>query len=190
MCWPALILGAKAVGATAATSGLFGTAGVWSAGQSALTLGTAASAFGAIRSGQTAAANFKYQAHMARYHAQINDNNALMRERAAEVEADLFDDRAKLLLSKQNVAFAKSGVAINQDTPLEVAAKTAADLTTERLAILYRGKVGAEAERHAAVGQRFAAVNAARNVREARAGGYLSAGATAGVGVHKLGLLS
>ena len=175
---------------TAATSGLFGSAGVFGLGQTVSTLGAASGIFGSIYSSQTQQANYDYQAHMANYNAAIADNNAVMAEQAAEFEADLFDDRLKRLMSKQTTKYAKSGVVINQDTPLNVAADTSSEGALERLAILYRGQNEADASRASAVGQRFASVNAKQNASRAKYGGYLNTATAAGKGAYNLGLLT
>ena len=127
---------------------------------------------------------------MANYNAAIADNNAVMAEQAAEFEADLFDDRLKRLMSKQTTKYAKSGVVINQDTPLDVAADTSSEGALERLAILYRGQNEADASRASAVGQRFASVNAKQNASRAKYGGYLNTATAAGKGAYNLGLLT
>ena len=195
MCEP-IMLGTAATtasstaGLTAATSGLFGSAGAFGLGQTLTTLGAASGIFGSIYSSQTQQANYEYQAHMANYNAAIADNNAVMAEQAAEYEADLFDDRLKRMMSTQTTKYAKSGVVINQDTPLDVAADTSSEGALERLAILYRGQTEADASRASAVGQRFASVNAKQNASRAKYGGYLNAAGAAAKGANRLGLLT
>lgn len=178
------------VPAKAATSGLFGSGGLFGFGQTFASLSAATGAFGAIRQGKIAEANFKYQAHMADYQAKVHENNALMQRREAEFKADMFDDRLKVLLAKQNTAFAKGNVVINQDTPLEISVDTASEGALERLAILYRGETAASAEEAAAGGQRFAAVNARANAKRAPLSGVINAATHVGTGAYRLGLLT
>jgi len=192
MCEPISMFGATAAASSTgvATSGLFGAANVFGWGQTLSTLGSASGIFGSIYSSQTQQANYDYQAHMANYNAAIADNNAVMAEQAAEFEADTFDDRLKRLMSTQTTKYAKSGVVINQDTPLNVAADTSSEGALERLAILYRGQNEADASRASSVGQRFASVNAKQNASRAQYGGYLNTATAAGKGAYNLGLLT
>jgi len=164
--------------ATAATTGLFGSAGVFSLGATLSTASSALSVMGSLSSSSTQQSNYEYQAHMANYNAQIQSNNAIMAERAAVFEADMHDDRLKRLMGTQESRFAKSGVVINQDTPLQVASETAEQGALDRLAILYRGKTQATANRAAATGQNYAAVNARNNAVRAQASGFATAAAS------------
>ena len=191
MCEPILFGATAAASSTgAATAGLIGFGGEFALGQALGTFGTMASVGGALYSGATQSANNKYMAQIAEYNAQVGENNAIMAERAAEHEADLFDDKLKRLISKQKTGYAKGNVVINQDTPLDVTVDTASEGALERLAILYRGDVQAAADRTGAQGQRFAAVNHRANAGRARVGSYINATANASMGAHKLGLLT
>ena len=175
---------------TAASSGLFGAAGAFSWGSTLSTLSTFSSGLGALYSGATASANAKYQANMYEYQAQVDENNAIMAERASEQKADIFDEKLRRLMGTQAVKTAKSGTVINQDTPLEVAVNTAAEGSAERLAILYRGDVQAYAHRAGAKGQQFAAQNARDNATRAETGSYINAATQIGNGAYKGGLLA
>tara|TARA_R100001377_G_scaffold66585_3_gene41877 strand:+ start:647 stop:1207 length:561 start_codon:yes stop_codon:yes gene_type:complete len=186
MCIEAIMFGTKA----AASSGLFGSAGNYGLGQTLSSLGSASGIFSSIYSSQTQQVNYDYQAHMANYNAAIADNNAVMAKQASEYEADLFDSKLNRMMSTQTTKFAKSGVVINQDTPLDVSADTSSEGALERLAILYRGQTEADASRASSTNQRFASVNAKQNASRAKYGGYLNAAGAAATGANRLGLLT
>lgn len=189
------LIGAAASHASFATPGLFGTYGIGSAisgafsalsniGQAANAVGSLTSAYGQVYQGQVAAANMQYMAGMANYNAKVAKNNELMAKRAGEDRADIFSLKARRLLANQKVAYAKGGVVINQGTPLDVAADTAAVAEQERLAILYgaetqAGAYAAQAQQHAASQQRYL-VNAANAERS----GYTSALGSLASGVY------
>ena len=154
-------MGTMLAGTTsAATAGLFGAGGVFSWGATLNTLGTLGSGLSSLYSGRVASAHATYQGQMAEYQAQLDENNAIMAERAAEYDADIFDEKLRRVMGRQQTQFGKSNVVINQDTPLEVAVDTATEGAAERLAILYRGKTQAAAHGAGAKGQQFAAINA------------------------------
>ena len=85
-----------------------------------------------------------------------------------------YEQRLRALKSSQNVRFSKSGVVINQDTPLDVAADTAADGELERLAILYRGETEAGAYMAQAAGNTSAAARLRANADAAAASRNIS----------------
>jgi hypothetical protein len=150
MC-PPLLFGVAATSTTAATTGLLGAGGAFAAAQAIPTglavLGFGTSAYGQAYSAGVAEQNMLQQAGIYDYRAKVAENDALMAEYAAEVDADTFDLRMRTLMSTQNVKAAKSDVVINQDSPLNVAAVTAREGMLERLQILNRGKVEAFAKR-------------------------------------------
>lgn len=154
MC-PPLLFGLAATSTTAATTGLLGAGGVFAAAQAIPTglgvLGFATSAYGQAYSAGVAEQNMLQQAGIYDYRAKVSENDALMAEYAAEVDADTFDLRMRSLMATQNVNAAKSDVVINRDSPLNVAAVTAREGMLERLQILNRGKVEAFAKRTGAV---------------------------------------
>ncbi len=99
------------------------------------------------------------QAQIMDYNARIANNNALMAEYSAEVDAQNFDKRLRSIMGRQNVLAAASNVVINQDSPLNVAADTAREGMLERLQILNRGEIAASASRAKALGETSAAEN-------------------------------
>ena len=164
MCTPEILFGLKATGST----GLLGQAGSFALAQAIPKgLGVAGfglSAYGTAYQSEITKQNMLQQAGILDYRAKVAENNALMEEYAAEIEADNFDLRMRSLMSTQNVNAAKSDVVINQDSPLNVAAVTAREGMLERLQILNRGEVaafaqrpGAETTRSAADRQRYSA---------------------------------
>jgi hypothetical protein len=184
MC-PTIMLGSAAVAATgtAATAGLFGTAGAFSIMSTLSTLGTAFSVISAFSSGRQQQAQYDQTAAIADYNVKVEENNAIASEQAALYEADVFDDKVRRLMGRQSTAFAKSGVVINQDTPLEVSVADAEDAAVERLAILYQGDVAAEASRAGARGQQFRADAARANARATGTATMINAGTAFAKGV-------
>jgi hypothetical protein len=182
MCTPSILFGTAlsttASGATvAATTGLFGSGGFFALGTTISTVGSALGVAGALFGGAQSAANLDFQAGMLERDAKIKETNAILAERQAAQEADLYDDRYKLFASKVQTGFAKGNVLINQDTPLEIAVANEELATAERLAILHGGAVRASAERVNAQGFRGAAGNARANIPGVRFASVLSAGA-------------
>tara|TARA_R100001594_G_scaffold26371_2_gene51153 strand:+ start:12770 stop:13423 length:654 start_codon:yes stop_codon:yes gene_type:complete len=147
------------------TIGLLGSSGAFNLATGSLTSGLYSSvanmglsslmqigSFGASAYGQAYSAgiyeqNLRQQADIYAYRAKVAENNAMMAEYAADIEADTFDKRLRALKGSQSPTAAKSGVVINQDSPLKIAADTAREGMLERLQILNRGEVAAFAER-------------------------------------------
>ena len=98
---------------------------------------------------------------MMAYNKKISENNALLAQQSAEFDADTFDLNKRRLLSQQNVGYAKSGVVINQDTPLNVSADTVSEAQLERLAILYKGEIQSDSYLQKAQGQEAASAETA-----------------------------
>lgn len=204
MCIPLLVgtaattAGAAAAGGSlamamgGATTGLIGSAGVFAplSGSIATGIGSAfsgmgagsafnllslgSSLYGTAQSTAVQQANLEYQAQMQEYNRKVAENNAGMARQSARYDADTYEQRLRALKSSQNVRFSKSGVVINQDTPLDVAADTAADGELERLAILYRGETEAGAYMAQAAGNTSAAARLRANADAAAASSNIS----------------
>lgn len=187
MC-PPLLFGTAAAGGKAATIGLLGKGGVFAAAQAVPTLFSAAgaltSAYGQAYTGAVQSANYEYQAGMMQYNKKISENNALMARRASEFDADTFDLDKRRMLSRQRTGYAKSGVVIDQDTPLDISAETASEAQLERLAILYKGETQAEAYLQQAVGQEAAAARYRLNAQMASTSGAIGATKELGKGAY------
>ena len=151
MCDPVTLFGAAAVGGKAATTGLLGAGGAFAAAQAIPTaLGVAGfglSAYGTAYQSEITKQNMLQQAGIMDYRAKVAENDALMAEYAAEVDADNFDLRMRSLMASSAPKTAKSLVVINQDSPLKVDAVLAREAMLERLQILNRGEVEAFAKR-------------------------------------------
>ena len=165
---------APALVSAAPTAGLLGAGGAFNLAQGTLfsgsglatalqvgSLGT--SLYGMQQQSNLMQANLMRQAEIRAYDAKVNENNALMAEWSAFAEADTFLRRLATVRAKQTTAAAKSGVVINQDSPLTVAADTAAEGQLEYLTILNKGVVQAAASRAGAAGKRSAAEQARIN---------------------------
>ena len=179
MC-PGILFGSAAAAAgTAGYTGLIGAGGSFVAAQAIPTglglLGAGMSAYGQAYQGAVQAANYEYQAGMMQYNKKISENNALMARRASEFDADTFDLDKRRMLARQRTGYAKSGVVIDQDTPLDVSAETAAEAQLERLAILYKGETQAEAYLQQATGQEAAAARYRLNAQMAGTSGAIGA---------------
>ena len=184
--------GSLAMAMGGATTGLIGSAGVFAplSGSIATGIGSAfsgmgaggafnllslgSSLYGTAQSTAVQQANLEYQAQMQEYNRKVAENNAGMARQSARYDADTYEQRLRALKSSQNVRFSKSGVVINQDTPLDVAADTAADGELERLAILYRGETEAGAYMAQAAGNTSAAARLRANADAAAASSNIS----------------
>ena len=147
---------------------------------------TAISAYGTAQQSAISQAQMNYEADMMAYNAKIAENNALMAEQAAEYEADTFDLEARRVLARQRVGYAKSGVVIDQDTPLDISAETASEAQLERLAILYKGETQAEAYLQQAVGQEAAAARYRLNAQMASTSGTIGAATQLAKGAYTI----
>ena len=176
--------------AIAPTTGLFGVGGTFSAMQTFSTLSTMSSLFGGLYSGAAASANAKYQANMHEYQAKVDENNAIMEERAAEYDADIIDARKQRYLSSKQANSGKNGTVIADGSNLATTINSYEEFTAERLARLYQGDVAASALRTGAKTQGFAAKNARKNAKRSEYGSYINAATTITKGAYKGGLLA
>ena len=152
------------------TSGLF--SGGWGTAFNALSFGS--SLWGTAQSTAVTEANYQYQAQMLEYDRVVGENNARAARQAARFDADTFEERLRALKATENVRYTKSGVVINQDTPLDVAADTAAKGEMERLAILLRGETEAASYEMDAAGNRSAAERLRANAATAATAGNIT----------------
>tara|TARA_R100000664_G_scaffold1959_1_gene5025 strand:+ start:3861 stop:4481 length:621 start_codon:yes stop_codon:yes gene_type:complete len=173
MCPPLLFGTAQVAGAfggvgAGATAGLIGYGGVPFASGALLGMGSglgtvmqlggaATNLYGMQQQSNLMQANLMRQAEIREYDAKVRENNALMAEWSSQAKADTFQRRLAVLKGKQSPKTAKSGVVINQDSPLLVATDTAAEGQLEYLNIINQGTVLAAAERAGAAGKRSAA---------------------------------
>ncbi len=200
MCTPLFLGTALPVGvAGPPTAGLLGFGGTFApfsgtlaSAVSNINLGTAANlagagfgAYGIAYSGAVQEANYEYQAGMMLYNKKISENNALMARRASEFDADTFDLDKRRMLARQRTGYAKSGVVIDQDTPLDISAETAAEAQLERLAILYKGETQAEAYLQQATGQEAAAARYRLNAQMAGTSATIGVGKELAQGAYK-----
>jgi len=162
MCPPLLFGLAPLAGVGAGTVGLIGSGGAMSIGMGSMlgagafgaaATGASAISFGSIFSMASGAfsmfpgagqgafqqAQFEYMAGQARYNAQVAENNVLQAKYAAEYDADIIDDKRKRIAAKAATGFAKSGVVINQDTPLLIDEEISSAAMEDRLNRLYQG---------------------------------------------------
>ena len=186
MCDPVTLFGVgtvSALGPTIPTIGLLGAGGSFGLGAGSLlgagTFGASAvgassalsfgslfkiassgiSLFGQLSGGANMQAQYEYQANVARYNAQVAENNALAAKYSAEHDAALIDDKKKRILSQQRSGFAKSGVVINQDTPLLIEEDTEMAAMQDRLSRIYQGDMEGAAFKASAAGHLAQAQN-------------------------------
>lgn len=109
---------------------------------SAIAVTTAAiSAYGAVSEGRAQAAALNRQAATQEANAGIARSNAQTAVLAAQAEADRVDRARKIQMSQATAGYGKSGVQINDGTPIEVLGDTAAEFELERLFQVHKGKV-------------------------------------------------
>jgi hypothetical protein len=176
---------AVAAGGTAATAGLFGAGGAFSLGTTLSTLSYVGSAAMSLANAAQGNAQLQYQAGMAGYRAQINENNAMAARFSARYDADAFQRRFNLATSGQGPGYAASGVVINQDTPAMISDDTVMEGQLERLAILYRGNTAATAAEQGAAGERAASGAYKSRAEGLKTAGYIGAGTSLMAGAAK-----
>jgi len=173
-----------------ASAGLFGSGGLFSWGATLNTLGTLGSVTSALYTSGVQQANMTYQGQMAEYQAKIDENNAIMAERAAEYDADIIDERRARFIAAKTASIGKSGTVISDGSNLATTIDSYEEFTSERLARLHQGDVQAAAHRSGARGQTFAAQNARDNASRAELAGYINTTTAIGQGAYRSGLLS
>tara|TARA_R100000049_G_C1934726_1_gene78593 strand:+ start:626 stop:1198 length:573 start_codon:yes stop_codon:yes gene_type:complete len=159
------LIGSGGFGATMASWGAAMASSPWSLAFNAASFGL--QAYGAARQGAALQSQYEHQANVARYNAQVAENNAISAKYAAEYEADIIDDRKKRIMASAQTGMAKSNVVINQDTPLAIQERIATDALQDRLARLYAGETEAGAFRARAAGQLASAANLQQSGRHA-----------------------
>ena len=92
----------------------------------AAVIGLAMSAFGYYQQGEQQKAQYQYQADMMARNAKIADMNAADAQRRGDIEEKQNRLKVAGLIGTQKSAFASSGVAIEEGSPLEVTSDTAA----------------------------------------------------------------
>lgn len=105
----------------------------------ALGAGAITSAYGSYRQGQAAE-------EAGRFNAEVSEANAQAARDKAAYEEQLYDRKARQLMGRQRVLYAKAGVDITEGSPLLVMATQAADVERDKWAIRYGGDVSATQE--------------------------------------------
>lgn len=129
------LFGTAASGTAAATTGLIGSAGAFSAGTALASAGTALGAIGALSQGRAAGAAGDYNARLAQAEAES-------RERAQRAESER-------RMGNLRASIGKSG-ATSAGTPLLVLAESAANAEIDALNTRYGGAVQSSLYRSAA----------------------------------------
>jgi cell wall-associated NlpC family hydrolase len=132
----------------------------------------AVSAVAAVQQGQATS-------KMAKYNAQVMENQAVAERQKAALEEQRHRARTTKLLSTQRALIAKSGLDL-EGSPLLVMEDTAAQSELDSLLIRYNGEMGANRAQSQAGLDRMRASSAST-------GGYLSAGASLLNGVSRMG---
>jgi hypothetical protein len=139
---------ASASAGTAATAGIIGAGGAITAagvGTAAAVAGGALSAFSTIQQGQAAKAQGKAEEKIAEFNADQQRKEAKSRMQAAELKEERVSRQEKITKAEQRVAFAKSGISINESSSLNVLLDTASQFAQDRALTLREGVVGANA---------------------------------------------
>tara|TARA_Y100000588_G_C14083010_1_gene851033 strand:- start:296 stop:991 length:696 start_codon:yes stop_codon:yes gene_type:complete len=150
MCAP--FLAPAAIGAAAGPGTALGVAApsIFSAsslGTAFSVISTAVSAIGQLQQSRADSAALQQQADIARFNAQVSENNAILARQAAEADADTIDRRRRIALAQQTASFAASGVVIDEGSTLEVLGDTAAEFELDRLNRLHQGDVESNSQR-------------------------------------------
>jgi hypothetical protein len=157
----------------------------------AIALGSAAfGAVGSIAQGQAQAAALERQAATQEANAAIARNNAIAAVQAAEAEADRVDRVRKIQSAKATAAYGKSGVEINEGTPIEVLGDVAAEFELEKLFQIHKGKVVEQDQNYRAQLMQWHAGNLRSSASSARSAGFMKAIAGIGTSVLSAGFSS
>ena len=148
------------------------------------------SAVGSIAQGQAQAAALERQAATQEANAAIARNNAIAAVQAAEAEADRVDRVRKIQSAKATAAYAKSGVEINEGTPIEVLGDVAAEFELERLFQIHKGKVVEQDQNYRAQLMQWHAGNLRSSASSARSAGFMKAFASIGGSLLSQGFTS
>ena len=135
-------------------------------------LGTVVGAVGSIASGVSAN-------NVAKYNAEVAENNATAERQRAAYEADLTRDNVRRVVGAQRAAGASSGLDITSGTPVAVLGDTAKAGELDVLARLYSGEAAATASMNDAA--RFRAEGKAQ-----KQAGFINAGTTLLSGFGKM----
>jgi hypothetical protein len=97
-------------------------------------VGTAASVAGSISSGIA-------QSQAANYNAEVDRNNAIQAQQAADQQAVVTQQQTQSKIGQQKVDYAASGVDVGTGTPLDVMNDTATKGKLDALTLRYGGQV-------------------------------------------------
>ena len=134
-----------------------------------MSIGTALSAVGMIRSGQA-------QEKAAEYNAQVAERQATAATQKAAYEEEMRREKGRKLSASQRAAAGATGITMESFS--DVFAQTALDTELDALAIRYGGDIESSRYKSEATGQRFTGAQAKKT-------GILSAGATLLTGAGK-----
>ncbi len=129
-------------GETAATGGLFGTAGKFAIAPTLKTAGVGLGVIGAVTQGRADQARLRSEENIDRFNAQVQ-----LREKTAIKQKAVFESKraartASRREAEQTVATAKKGIAGSPVAP-DLAAAQAAEDELEQLLIAFEGEIGA-----------------------------------------------
>ena len=127
-------------------------------------VGTAVSAFGAIQAGNA-------QNDVAKYNAQVANNNATAEQQRAAYDAGLIKDERRRVIGSQRAAMAANGLEISSGSPVAVLGDTSGQAEMDILARLYGGESAATAYRNDATRMKIEG-------KAAKQAGMIGAGST------------
>jgi hypothetical protein len=111
-------------------------------------LSVAVSAVGAGYGIHSAIEQGEQASDVAKFNAQVQENNALAASQQAQYEADRIVKRNRLLIGKQRAGFGKNGVLGASREDVEFDSYSEAEL--DRMSALYAGRIAANAQRSGA----------------------------------------
>ena len=134
-----LLFGSAAVGKTAATAGLLGTAGSFSLGTTLGSLGALGGAVSAVGSVMQAGS----QGDIAEYNAKIAQNQEIAARQKAKFDEDRQRQQARMFAGRQRASLSQAGGEMSDAG--DVLSMTAEEAEIDALAIRYGGNVAAQA---------------------------------------------
>ncbi len=172
-----LLIGKAALGGVAATTGLFGTAGAFTIGQTLLTTGIAASVFGQFQAGRAAEVQAEADAALFEQNAKLKEREAAEKLRRGRVQAELMGEEGEEFAGRALAIIGKSGVQL-KGSPALVLDDRAEKFEADRMQILENAFKGRGFSLQEAEIQRFKGRSAIARGKNKKRAATLSAAGT------------
>lgn len=151
----------------------------------AVAIGSAISAVGAISQAKATQQQMNSQADAANYNAIVANQNADTALQASSANEEAQRRKSAVAMGTQRAGLAESGIGLNSGTATDLTEQSALNAEMDALNIRYAGQTQAQAYKTQSALDVQAAQQAKANASSAMTSGYLTAGATALSGYGK-----